>query len=80
MIHLDDIEKFWVHDEEVERYVTADELERYLQYGWEPGRMRDCCCHCGQEFNKVYCKNHEVRCKKKLTRRLIKLKYLQAIK
>jgi len=42
VIHLDDIEKFWVHDEEVERYVTADELEKYLQYGWEPGRMRDC--------------------------------------
>jgi hypothetical protein len=80
MIHLASTKYIWVHDEEVERYVTADELDKYLQYSWALGRIRDCCCHCGQEFNKMYCKNHEVRCKKKLTRRLKKLKYLQAIK
>jgi hypothetical protein len=76
MISSSLLKYMWVHDDEVERYVTADKVQKYLQYGWALGRIRDCCCHCGKEFNKSYCKNHEVRCKKKLTRRLKKLRFL----
>ena len=66
----------WVHDEEMEFYVTVEESLMYFRYGWEKGRLRDCCCHCGKRFNKSHCKNHETRCNIKKHRKLKKLKHL----
>jgi|15BtaG_2_1085339.scaffolds.fasta_scaffold01077_22 hypothetical protein len=66
----------WVHDEEMEVLVTYDEATRYLWYGWQVGRLRDCCCHCGKRFNKTHCKNHESRCNAKKLRKIKKLKHL----
>ena len=70
----------WVHDEEMEFYVPIEKSFRYFQYGWQLGRLRECCCHCGKRFNKAHCKNHEVRCNAKKQRKLKKLKHLKPYK
>jgi hypothetical protein len=81
LIGFINFEKIWLHDnEDMEVFVTVDEAESYIRYGWELGRIRECCGQCGKRFNKSHCKNHEVRCKKRLKRKLKKLKKLLVTK